>query len=108
MLILAIGVLIFVLLHGVAAVPRLKSHGRARTGELWDGPIFGLASVLTIAVIVLGWRSSDFVALYDPPGWGWYVNYVLTFIAFLCVGVFLFRGASRQRLRFPIAFDTGL
>lgn len=46
------------------------------------------------------------MALYDPPGWGWYVNYVLTFIAFLCVGVFLFRGGYRQRLRFPMAIAT--
>ena len=61
MLILAIGVLIFVLLHGVAAVPRLKSYVKSRTGERWYGPVFGLASLLSIAVIVLGWRSSGFV-----------------------------------------------
>jgi uncharacterized membrane protein len=106
MIVLAAGVLLFVLLHGIAAVPRYKSYVKSRMGERWYGPVFGLASVLAIAVIVLGWRSSDFVVIYDPPGWGWYVNYVLTFIGFLCVGIFLFRGSYRQRLRFPMGIAT--
>lgn len=106
MIILAAGVLLFVLLHGVAAVPRYKRYVKSRTGERWYGPVFGLASILAIAVIVLGWRSSSFVAVYDPPAWGWYVNYGLTFIAFLCVGIFLFRGSLRQRLGFPMAIAT--
>ncbi len=66
MIILAAGVLLFVLLHGVAAVPRYKSYVKSRTGERWYGPVFGLASLFAIAVIVLGWRSSDFVAVYEP------------------------------------------
>jgi NnrU protein len=55
---------------------------------------------------VLGWRSSGFVAIYEPPAWGWYVNYGLTFIGFLCLGIFLFRGRLRQRLRFPMGIAT--
>ena len=106
MIILAAGVLLFVLLHGVAAVPRYKSYVKSRTGERWYGPVFGLASVVAIAVIVLGWRSSDFVTVYEPRLWGWYVNYALTFIGFLCVGIFLFRGSYRQRLRFPMGIAT--
>ena len=106
MSILAAGVLLFVLLHGVAAVPRYKSYIKSLMGERWYGPVFGLVSVFAIAVIVLGWRSSSFVAVYDPPAWGWYVNYVLTFIGFLCLGIFLFRGSLRQRLRFPMGIAT--
>jgi uncharacterized membrane protein len=106
MIILAAGVLLFALLHGVAAVPRYKSYVKSRTDEKWYGPAFGLASLFAIAVIVLGWRSSNFVAVYEPPLWGWYVNYVLTFIAFLCLGIFLFRGSYRQRLRFPMGIAT--
>jgi uncharacterized membrane protein len=106
MIILAAGVLLFALLHGVAAVPRCKSHVKSWTGERWYGPVFGLSSVVAIAVIVLGWRSAGFVAVYEPPLWGWYVNYVLTFIGFLCLGIFLFRGSYRQRLRFPMGIAT--
>ncbi|HUQ36487.1 MAG TPA: NnrU family protein [Aestuariivirga sp.] len=106
MTILAAGVLLFVLLHGVAAVPRYKSHVKSRTGERWYGPVFGLASLFAIAVIVLGWRSSNFVMVYEPALWGWYVNYGLTFLGFLCLGIFLFRGSYRQRLRFPMGIAT--
>ncbi len=102
MIILIAGVLMFAVLHGVAAVPRYKSNVKSRTGERWYGPVFGLASLFAIAVIVLGWRSSNFAAVYEPRYWGWHVNYGLTFIGFLCLGVFLFRGSYRQRLRFPM------
>ena len=106
MIILAAGVVLFALLHGIAAVPRYKSNIKSLMGERWYGLVFGLTSVLAIAVIVLGWRSSGFVAVYDPPSWGWYVNYVLNFVGFLCLGVFLFRGQLRQRLRFPMGIAT--
>jgi uncharacterized membrane protein len=103
---LAIGVVLFALLHGVAAIPQYKRYIKSRTGERWYGPVFGLASLLAIAVIVLGWRGSMALTVYEPPAWGWYVNYALTFIGFLCVGVFLFRGNLRQRLRFPMGIAT--
>jgi uncharacterized membrane protein len=106
MIILAFGVFLFVLLHGVAAVPDFKTYVKSRTGEQWYGPTFGIASVIALAVIVVGWRSSGFIAIHDPQPWGWYVNYLLTFIGFLCLGIFLFRGSLRQKLRFPMGLAT--
>jgi uncharacterized membrane protein len=106
MTILAIGVLLFALLHSVAAIPKYKNYIKTRTGEAWYGPVFGLASLFAIALIVLGWRSSIVATVYDPPAWGWYANYVLTFLGFLCLGIFLFRGRLRQRLRFPMGIAT--
>ena len=103
MIILAVGVVLFVALHGVAAIPPLKAWWKSHSGEKWYGASFGIASVIALAVIVLGWRSSAFVAVYEPRGRGWYVNYLLTFISFLCLGIFLFRGKLRQTLRFPMA-----
>jgi uncharacterized membrane protein len=106
MILLSLGVLLFVALHGVAAVPKLKSLLKQKTGERWYGPVFGIASVGALLVIILGWRSAGVVAVYDPQPWGWYVNYLLTFIAFLCLGIFLFRGHLRQLLRFPMGLAT--
>ena len=106
MIILVLGILLFVALHGVAAVPEFKSYWKARTGERLYGPTFGIASIIAVGVIVLGWRSSASIAVYDPQPWGWYVNYLLTFLGFLCLGIFLFRGHLRQKLRFPMAIAT--
>jgi uncharacterized membrane protein len=102
MALLAFGVLLFVMLHGVAAVPPLKEKIKTLVGVGLYGPVFGVSSIIALAIIVLGWRNAEFVPLYDPPDWGWYANYILTFIGFLCLGVFLFRGNLRQRLRFPM------
>ena len=104
MILLAFGVLFTALLHLVAAIPSLKARLKAAVGERAYGPVFGIASLVGIAIIVLGWRASDFVFVYDPPEWGRHANYLLTLIAFICLGIFIFRGSLRQTLRFPMAF----
>lgn len=106
MILLALGVVITALLHLVAAVPSLKSGLKAKVGERAYGPVFGIASLIGIAIIVAGFyqtRQTDFINVYDPPEWGRHVNYLLTLIAFICLGIFLFRGRLRQVLRFPMA-----
>lgn len=104
MILLAFGVLFTALLHLVAAIPALKARLKAAVGERAYGPVFGIASLVGIAIIVLGWRASDVVFVYDPPEWGRHANYLLTLIAFICLGIFIFRGSLRQTLRFPMAF----
>jgi uncharacterized membrane protein len=103
MILLGLGVLLTALMHLVAAVPAMKARLKARVGEKAYGPVFGIASLIGIVIIVLGWRASDFVPVYDPPEWGRYANYLLTLIAFVCLGIFIFRGSLRQKLRFPMA-----
>ena len=104
MLLLAFGVLFTAVLHLVAAVPSLKQRIKDRVGAWAYGPLFGVASIVGLVIIVIGWRSSDFVFVYDPPAWGRYANYALTLIAFVFLGIFLFRGSWRQTVRFPMAF----
>lgn len=104
MIVLALGVLLLALQHLVAAVPPLKARVKASIGEKAYGPLFGIMSLLSLAIIVFGWRMADFVAVYEPPAWGRYANYGLTLIGFICLGIFFFRGSLRQRLRFPMAF----
>ena len=98
-----IGVFVTALMHLVAAVPSLKARLKAHVGERAYGPLFGIASIIGIVIIVLGWRASDFVPVYDPPEWGRHANFLLTLIAFICLGIFIFRGSLRQKLRFPMA-----
>lgn len=102
MIVLAMGVALFAALHVVSAVPSLRARIRNITGERGYGPAFGAASLAAIAIVIAGWRLSGFVPVYEPPSWGRSANYLLTLIGFLCLGVFLFRGRLRQRLRFPM------
>jgi uncharacterized membrane protein len=103
MILLALGVLLTALMHLVAAVPAMKSRLKARVGDKAYGPVFGIASLAGIVIIVLGWRASGVVPVYDPPEWGRHANYLLTLVAFVCLGIFIFRGSLRQKLRFPMA-----
>ncbi len=102
MILLALGVAAMAALHLIAAVPAWKQRVKARTGERLYGPVFGLASLAALAAIVAGWRLAAFAPVYDPPAWGRIANVLLTFVGFLFLGVFLFRGRLRQALRFPM------
>ncbi len=102
MILLALSVVVFGLLNGVVAFPSAKASIKDRIGAKAYGTVFGLASLLLLSLIVWGWQNAVFVPVYEPTPWGWYVNYLLNFIGFLCLGVFLFRGSLRQTLRFPL------
>ena len=102
MTVLALGIVLTAALHLMAAVPWLKTRVKTATGEAAYGPVFGIASIIGVLIIVLGWRMAEFVPVYDPPPWGRLANFALTLEAFICLGIFLFRGSLRQRLRFPM------
>jgi uncharacterized membrane protein len=102
MIVLAIGVVLFAVLHLVPAVPAAKVAMKARTGERAYGMVYGLASVVAIVLIVIGWRNASFIPVYEPPSWGRHGNFGFTFVAFLFLGIFLFRGKWRQITRFPM------
>jgi uncharacterized membrane protein len=108
MILLAIGVALFTALHMAAVVPALKSFMRTKVGERHYGLAYGLASLVSLAIIALGWRMSSFVPVFEPLPQGYMINYAFTLLAFLCFGIFLFRGSWRQTLRFPMAFAVML
>ena len=104
MILLAFGVILTAALHLVGAVPPLQSKLREAGGARAYGPVSGLSTLAGLAVVVLGWRMADYVPVYEPPSWGRYANFLLTLIGFICLGIFLFRGSLRQKLRFPMAW----
>lgn len=101
-MLLAAAVAVFAAIHLVPAIPSLKAAAVARAGRAWNA-LFGLASTASLVLIVLAWRSAERVQVYAPPAWGRHANFTLMFAAFVLIGVFLFRGRWRQRLRFPLA-----
>ncbi|WP_119269225.1 NnrU family protein [Taklimakanibacter deserti] len=103
MILLGLGVVLFALCHLTLAVPQAHDALRRRFGKYY-GPGFGLLSLIPLVLIILGWRMSPFVPAYEPPSWGRIATFILVLLAFLCLGVFLFRGSLRQRLRFPLAW----
>lgn len=101
-MLLALSVALFALVHLVPAFPALKARVKAALGKAY-GPAFGIASVVSLVLIVLAWQGADRSPVYDPPEWGFRANLALSFVAFLLVGIFAFRGRLRQILRLPLA-----
>lgn len=101
-MLIALSVALFALVHLVPAFPALKARVKAALGKAY-GPAFGIASVVSLVLIVLAWQGADRSPVYDPPEWGFRANLALSFVAFLLVGIFAFRGRLRQILRLPLA-----
>jgi uncharacterized membrane protein len=102
MAVLALAVAFFAAVHLVPAVPRLKEALAARCGRAW-GPLYGVAASLGLLAIILAWWAAPFAPLYEPPEWGRHVTLALMGVAFVLLGIFLFRGRLRLFLRFPLA-----
>ncbi|MFO1089371.1 MAG: NnrU family protein [Hyphomicrobiales bacterium] len=107
MLLLAFAVALFAAIHLVAAAPSLKAGLAERFGAAWR-PLYVGASIAALALIVVAWRNADVWPVYEPPEWGHYATFTLVLLAFLCLGIFLFRGRLRQVLVLPLSIGVVL
>ncbi|MDF0602282.1 NnrU family protein [Psychromarinibacter sp. C21-152] len=76
----------------------------ALADRMGDGAKGVVALVLLIAVIlmILGYRWSDFVFVYEPPEWGRHLNNLLMLIAVALFGVGSSKSRLRARMRHPM------
>lgn len=78
---LVLGVLVWSLVH---LFPCVAAPTRARVVERLGSPyqgLFALAIVLSVVLMVIGWRSAVPSVLYTPPAWGRLATNVLMFVA---------------------------
>ncbi len=99
---LVLAVAAFAGLHLIPALPNLKTRLRANLGSAF-GPLYGAASLAALIIALWAFRFADRPELYDPPFWGRHANFALTLVAFVFIGIFLFRGSWRNQVRFPMA-----
>jgi uncharacterized membrane protein len=101
MFLLVLSLVAFSLWCGAAMKPGLKAALKARLGKAY-GPIFGIGSLVLVVAILWAFRNAPRTELYDVPSWGKHANFLLTLLAFLCFGIFAFRGKLRNVLRWPL------
>ena len=84
---------------------RLAPAGRAamqeRFGEASKG-IFAGVILLSVVLMVIGYRSSDFVLWYDLGGWTRHVNNLLMVIAVILFGLGSSKSRARKMMRHPM------
>jgi uncharacterized membrane protein len=93
---------LFGVMHVLPAVPAFKAQAVAALGRAY-GPVYGIASLILFAAAIWSFRQIGPEALYAEPNWGKHANFVLSLLGFLCLGIFIFRGSWRNRLRHPMA-----
>ncbi|WP_172299325.1 NnrU family protein [Pseudoruegeria sp. HB172150] len=57
--------------------------------------VVALALLISVVLMVIGFRTSDFIDVYYPPSWGIHLNNLLMLIAVVLFGL----GNSKSRLR---------
>ncbi len=102
MIYLVSGIALYAALRLTAALPSQRDKMVKRMGTGAYALFAGLVTALALYLVVEGWRGMPVKIMYQPPAWGHYANYALTFLAFLLVGVAIFRGRLRQALRYPL------
>jgi uncharacterized membrane protein len=100
MFFLVVAVLLFA---SIQLVPYLAPCGDRLAPRFGAGSglVYGSASVLSVVLIIAAWRASPAIPLYDPPLWSRIAGFVSVLLAFICLGIFLFRGRLRQLVRWP-------
>ena len=97
------GVLLWSLVHLMKSVaPGLRASIQGAIGE---GPHKGLVALIllvSLALMIFGWRSTTAEFVYDPPAWGRHANMTLMFIAILLIGAAQGASRIRQWIRHPM------
>lgn len=80
---------------------RLAPDHRARIGDTGKG-IVAVASVVAIVLMVIGYRSADFMPIWNPPSFFQGINNLLMLVAFFVFGMSATTGRLRGYLRHPM------
>ncbi len=90
---------------GLHFFPSLARGVRAslieRLGEKAYKIVFAVGIVGSIALMVVGWRSTTEVDIYGPPSWGPPVAVVLVLVAFLLFGLAQAETNAKRFIRHP-------
>lgn len=89
-------------LHFIPSLARgLRDSLIERLGDKAYKILFALGVVCSIALMVLGWRSTTPVDLYVPPSWGAPVASALVLVAFLLFGLAHAKTNVKRLIRHP-------
>ncbi len=108
MILLILGVLLFAVIHWFPALmPAQRNQMLTRMGNPYKG-LFALAIVASIVLIVLGWRGTTAYPVYETPGWGRHVPFIIMPIAIWLFSSTHSRARIRRVIRHPMLVGVGL
>lgn len=84
---------------------RLAPDHRAKMGDKGKG-IVAVSSLLAIVLMVIGYRSAEFVPVWNPPSFFQHINSLLMLIAFFVFGMSATTGRLRGYFRHPMLISV--
>ena len=97
MTLLVPGILLWV---GAHFFKRVAPDARARMGDKGKG-LVALALLVSLVLMVIGYRGADFVNVWYPPSFMVHINNLLMLVAFFVFGLSATTGSLRGKLRHP-------
>jgi len=103
---LVLGVVLWIGAHMFKRLaPGARAAMTARMGEGSKG-VFALLLVLSVVLMVIGYRGAAYEPLYFPPLWTGHLNNLLMILSFYVFGIGMAKGALSQRFRHPMLTGT--
>lgn len=88
MIILALGVALWSAVHFLPSVaPGVRDRLIDAIGPKVYRAAFSIDIVIALALMIWGYRSADWIYVYDPPAWGIHANNLLMLVSIYLFGV---------------------
>lgn len=102
MTLLILGVVLWAVVHLMSStVPAFRAQMIEKMGEMPYKGVFALMIILSLVLIVFGWRSTDPHALYSPPAWAGGVTMLLMINALVLLVVAQHPSRIKRLIRHP-------
>ncbi|MCF6273908.1 MAG: NnrU family protein [Rhodobacteraceae bacterium] len=86
--------------------PGLRAGMDEKFGEGLSKGIMGLVLLVSIVMVIIGYRAAPVDPAYDPPLWGQHATSLLMLVAVALVGLGKTRGRVRSMMRNPMLWGA--
>lgn len=101
MTLLILGIVLFFGLHLLPGVTELRGRLVARLGEGPYKGLFSLVAIVSLVILIWGYRSAPFVPVWDPPLWMRHVTMLLMIPAAILIVAAYVPGKIKSTLKHP-------
>lgn len=98
MTLLILGVVLWIAAH---LFKRVAPDARAAMGDKGRG-VIAVLILLSVVLMVIGYRGAEFVHVYSTPGWAVHLNNLLMVVAVVLMGVGSGTSHLRDKMRHPM------
>ncbi len=107
MTLLYIGMAIWWLAHSVKRLtPSLRAGMDAKLGVAPAKGIFGVLLIVSVVLMVNGYRAAPVDIIYDAPSWGKHLNNLMMLVAIALLGMGKAKGRAGTWLRHPMLWGA--